>query len=41
MNPRKYFKTPEKVFLEDQRTGQIKVFKVVSDEDTFPGIYKN
>ncbi|CDW79705.1 UNKNOWN [Stylonychia lemnae] len=35
------FKTPERVFLEDQRSGQLKVFKQVRDEDLFPGIYNN
>eukprot|EP00347_Sterkiella_histriomuscorum_P012976 403366492 len=41
VNNRKYFKTPERIFLEDQKNGNIKMFNVYSDEQTFPGIYQN
>lgn len=39
VNNRRNFKSPDKIFLEDQSKGTIRVFRMVKDEETFPEIY--
>jgi hypothetical protein len=41
VNSRRVFKSPDKIFLEDQRKGTIRMFRMVKDEETFPEIYAN
>jgi len=36
---RRNFKSPDKIFLEDQKKGTIRMFRLVKDETNFPEIY--